>query len=59
MSALLFHHVSQLIIRSEQDTACLIRCPPEDCGGDTCCPPVVVGKLVEADNEDGHSGHSH
>ncbi|KAJ9094118.1 hypothetical protein QFC19_008070 [Naganishia cerealis] len=46
---------------SDTDSAaCLIRCPPEAaCGGDTCCPPVTVGKLVDVDNVDGHDDHSH
>ncbi|WVR05770.1 hypothetical protein IAU60_002795 [Kwoniella sp. DSM 27419] len=33
---------------SQNGDACLIRCPPEECQGDTCCPPVVV----KADGED-------
>ncbi|OCF41382.1 solute carrier family 30 (zinc transporter), member 1 [Kwoniella heveanensis CBS 569] len=28
--------------------ACLIRCPPDQCQGDTCCPPKA-GKLVEVE----------
>ncbi len=45
---------------SNQETACLIRCPPEECGTDTCCPPVT-GKLVDVDEHDesGHDGHDH
>ncbi|WWD18017.1 hypothetical protein CI109_102464 [Kwoniella shandongensis] len=41
----------------EDDTqngdACLIRCPPDQCGGDTCCPPgAKVGQLVDVDEHD-------
>lgn len=48
----------------EEETACLIRCPPEQCGTDTCCPPVngsKNGKLVnvDEDEEHDHAGHSH
>lgn len=31
-------------------TACLIRCPPDSCGEDTCCPPV--GQLVDVDGNE-------
>ncbi|KAK4688903.1 solute carrier family 30 (zinc transporter), member 1, partial [Tremellales sp. Uapishka_1] len=48
------------------ETACLIRCPPESCDADTCCPPAVkVGTLVdveeheEHDHDHDHEGHSH
>ncbi|KAK8865800.1 hypothetical protein IAR55_000947 [Kwoniella newhampshirensis] len=46
----------------EDDTqagdACLIRCPPDQCGGDTCCPPgAKVGRLVDvgSDHEQDHT----
>ena len=44
----------------EDEVACLIRCPPEECGTDTCCPPVT-GKLVDVEENDEHSheGHEH
>ncbi|ORX34276.1 cation efflux protein [Kockovaella imperatae] len=42
----------------QSETACLIRCPPEECGeAVTCCPPTP-GKLVDVDESEEH-GHSH
>jgi len=35
-----------------QEHACLIRCPPEACGADACCPPPDIGKLVNVDGEE-------
>lgn len=42
----------------EQETDCLIRCPPDECGTGTCCPPPK-GKLVDVEETDEHAGHSH
>jgi len=42
----------------EQETDCLIRCPPDECGPGTCCPPPK-GKLVDVEETDEHAGHSH
>lgn len=42
-----------------QDTeACLIRCPPGQCSGDTCCPPGVKITGPEGDEGNGHD-HEH
>lgn len=44
------------------ETACLIRCPPDECGTDTCCPPAVqTGRLIDVEEgtEGEHAGHSH
>ncbi|WVQ85358.1 hypothetical protein IAT38_007523 [Cryptococcus sp. DSM 104549] len=35
--------------------ACLIRCPPDQCGGDTCCPPAKAAD----DEHEGEEGHDH
>ena len=35
-----------------QERACLIRCPPEACGADACCPPPGMGQLVDVDGEE-------
>lgn len=37
---------------SVAEEQCLIRCPPEQCGTDTCCPPVRAGSSVLLDVED-------
>lgn len=39
-------------LQSSQERACLIRCPPEVCGTDACCPPPGVGQLVDVDGEE-------
>lgn len=36
---------------STSENACLIRCPPDQCGPDACCPPI--GQLIDVDgNQD-------
>lgn len=40
------------------EATCLIRCPPEDCGADACCPPPEVVEAAK-DTSNGVSGHSH
>ncbi|KAL7423782.1 Zinc resistance conferring protein [Cryptotrichosporon argae] len=47
----------------QEGTACLIRCPPDSCGADTCCPPIAqaqtqTGMLVDVDEADEHA-HDH
>ncbi|ODO07351.1 solute carrier family 30 (zinc transporter), member 1 [Cryptococcus wingfieldii CBS 7118] len=45
----------------EADTsaeACLIRCPPGDCEGDTCCPPASSSKPPSESGEVAHN-HNH
>lgn len=39
-------------ISNVSEHACLIRCPPEACGADACCPPPDIGKLVDVDGEE-------
>jgi hypothetical protein len=41
----------------EDGTSCLIQCPPEQCGTDTCCPPPVT-KLVDVEERDETAGSS-
>ncbi|ORY29010.1 cation efflux protein [Naematelia encephala] len=41
----------------QSETACLIRCPPELCGTDTCCPPPKTGNLIDVDDQNGHESH--
>lgn len=38
----------------EGGTSCLIQCPPEQCGTDTCCPPgrEDATKLVGVEERD-------
>ena len=39
------------------EVACLIRCPPEVCGTDTCCPPTPKDSASAVEDE--HAGHNH
>jgi len=53
------------------ERTCLIRCPPDQCVADTCCPPVSpnpaptptrtpqLSHVSEGDERSHHSGHSH
>lgn len=44
----------------EEETACLIRCPPEVCGTETCCPPAPSSENGEATSSaNAYEGHSH
>ncbi|WWC86110.1 uncharacterized protein L201_000981 [Kwoniella dendrophila CBS 6074] len=44
---------------SANGEACLIRCPPDQCQGDTCCPPISVKSVDEDEHDHDHEGHSH
>ncbi|WWC66485.1 uncharacterized protein I206_100387 [Kwoniella pini CBS 10737] len=47
---------------STNGEACLIRCPPDQCQGDTCCPPINAksGDEEEHDHDHDHDhDHSH
>lgn len=46
------------------ERTCLIRCPPDQCVADTCCPPSatdtpLLSHVSEGDERSNHSGHSH
>jgi zinc transporter 1 len=47
------------------EESCLIRCPPDQCVADTCCPPAtatttpLLSQVSEGDEHSNHSGHAH
>jgi zinc transporter 1 len=41
------HSGTNARVWNEQETACLIRCPPETCAPEACCPPIAT--LVDVD----------
>ncbi|WVW82148.1 hypothetical protein I302_104154 [Kwoniella bestiolae CBS 10118] len=43
---------------SANGEACLIRCPPDQCAGDTCCPPIS-SKLTDDDSHSHGDDHDH
>lgn len=52
----------------DDELTCLIRCPPEQCAADTCCPPTAtpsqprtsrLDNLSEGEEGSTHSHHSH
>ena len=51
-------HLESWAKADKKETDCLIRCPPEECGPGTCCPPAK-GKLVDVEETDEHAGHDH
>ncbi|GMK55561.1 hypothetical protein CspeluHIS016_0206170 [Cutaneotrichosporon spelunceum] len=56
-----FYDPSKAVSDSDDEgNACLIRCPPEQCAADTCCPPSQsrtpgLGNVAEGDEVSNHS----